>query len=252
MGLKLNHIIQRCPWTISKPVHWCMYIPPSQKWEHYIYGMHLLSLYIFYDVGSYVFNWSSRVTITERIYLCCMLLSSSNPEYHIDLSYCCQMFQWLWVSGGCTVIFCQLLYAYHRYSTDPFHIYTSYHATSEGVLRVKLFSKFKDFFWQILWIRNFDFYLFWLGIQYELVNNMGNHGSAGGILRMLVLLDRFAYIINTLFRLPANNSSTVFLADVFIHQSHFTHILEMIVYNPFCSGLSCVNQLVWYMYFEQC
>ena len=37
-------------------------------------------------------------------------------------------------------------------------------------------SKFKDFkFWQILKICNFDFVLFWLGIEYELVNSMGNH-----------------------------------------------------------------------------
>ena len=67
-----------------------------------------------------------------------------------------------------------------QYSPDPFHIYTSYQATSEGVLRVKSFSTLKYLkFWQILWICNFDFVLFWLGIQYELVNSMGNHGAAG-------------------------------------------------------------------------
>ena len=46
-----------------------------------------------------------------------------------------------------------------QYSTDPFHIYTSYQAALEGVSRVE--------FWQIPIICNFDFVLFWLGIQYE-------------------------------------------------------------------------------------
>ena len=40
--------------------------------------------------------------------------------------------------------------------------------TSEGVLLVMFVSKFKNLkFWQILWIYNFDFVFFWLGIQYE-------------------------------------------------------------------------------------
>ena len=49
-------------------------------------------------------------------------------------------------------------------------------------------------FLQILEICKFDFVLFWLGIQYELVNtgSMGNHGAAGyppnaGVLVVLVL-----------------------------------------------------------------
>ena len=44
-----------------------------------------------------------------------------------------------------------------QYSPDPFHIYTSYQATSEGVLHVKFF------FFKIQ--------------KYELANNMGNHGA---------------------------------------------------------------------------
>ena len=62
-----------------------------------------------------------------------------------------------------------------QYSPDPFHIHTSYQATSEGVSCVIFFSKLKDLkFWQILWI------------QYELVDSMGNHGAVGGILRTQV------------------------------------------------------------------
>ena len=54
-----------------------------------------------------------------------------------------------------------------QYSSDPFHICTSYQATSAGVSRVKFVSPFKNLkFWQILKICNFDFVFFWLGIQY--------------------------------------------------------------------------------------
>ena len=54
-----------------------------------------------------------------------------------------------------------------QYLPDPFHIYTSYQETSEGVSRLKFVSKFKYLkLWQILKICNFDFVLFWFGIQY--------------------------------------------------------------------------------------
>ena len=47
---------------------------------------------------------------------------------------------------------------------DPFHIYTSYQATSEGLLRVHFFAKFKNLnFCQFLKICNFDFVFFYLG-----------------------------------------------------------------------------------------
>ena len=51
---------------------------------------------------------------------------------------------------------------------DPFHIHTSYLATSEGVSRVTFLAKFQNFkFWQFFKIRDFDFILFWLGVWYE-------------------------------------------------------------------------------------
>ena len=51
---------------------------------------------------------------------------------------------------------------------DPFHIYTSYQATSEGVSCVNFLATFKNVkFWQFLKICNFDFVLFWLGIWCE-------------------------------------------------------------------------------------
>ena len=50
-----------------------------------------------------------------------------------------------------------------QYSSDPFHICTSYQATSEGVWRVMPVSKFKNLkFWRIFLICNFDFVFFWL------------------------------------------------------------------------------------------
>ena len=55
-----------------------------------------------------------------------------------------------------------------QYSSDPFHICTSYQATSEGVSRVMPVSKLKNLkFWRIFKICNFDFVIFWLGIQYD-------------------------------------------------------------------------------------
>ena len=55
-----------------------------------------------------------------------------------------------------------------QYSSDPLHICISYQATSECVSHVKLVSKFKNLqFWQIPEMCNFDFVLFWLGIQYD-------------------------------------------------------------------------------------
>ena len=51
---------------------------------------------------------------------------------------------------------------------DSFHIYTSYQATSEGLLCVKCLVKFLNLnFWQFFKICNFDFVLFWLGIWCE-------------------------------------------------------------------------------------
>ena len=48
------------------------------------------------------------------------------------------------------------------------HINTSYQATSEGLSRVKFISKCQNLeFWLIVWICNFDFVLFLLGIQYD-------------------------------------------------------------------------------------
>ena len=47
-----------------------------------------------------------------------------------------------------------------QYSLDPFHIYKSYEAISEGVIYVMLYAKFQNLnFWQLFKICN------WLGIQ---------------------------------------------------------------------------------------
>ena len=68
---------------------------------------------------------------------------------------------------------------------DPFHTYTSYQATSEGVLYVNVFlnSKIYSFgkFLKFVTLTLSCFDLFWLVLtfQYELVNSMGNHGAAG-------------------------------------------------------------------------
>ena len=61
------------------------------------------------------------------------------------------------------------VYLWTEYSPDPFHIYTSYQATSEDVFKIEKFEVLANSL--NLWL--------WLGIQYELVSNMGNNGAAG-------------------------------------------------------------------------
>ena len=71
----------------------------------------------------------------------------------------------------------------NKNSWDPFHICTSCQATSEAVSHVKFVSKFKHLtFWQILWICNFNFVFFWLGIQ-NMTQWYGKSWGGGGILR---------------------------------------------------------------------
>ena len=54
------------------------------------------------------------------------------------------------------------------YSSDPFHVSTSYLATSECDSLVTFVLKFRNFkIWQILQICNFDCVFFWLWIQYD-------------------------------------------------------------------------------------
>ena len=69
---------------------------------------------------------------------------------------------------------------------DPFHIYASYKATSEGVSRAKFLAKF----WQFFKICNFDFVLFWLGMWCESLVwvIMGRRGVSqnAGVLVVLV------------------------------------------------------------------
>ena len=76
-----------------------------------------------------------------------------------------------------------------QYSSDPFHICTSYQASSEGVSLVMFVSKLKKLkFWQILKIHNFDSVFFWLGIQYDptLWVIMKQWGVSSGVLIVLV------------------------------------------------------------------
>ena len=76
-----------------------------------------------------------------------------------------------------------------QYSLDPFHICTSYQATSEGVSRVMRVSKLK--FWRIFKICNFDFVIFWLGIQYDsmvwVIMRRRGYPQNAGVLVVLVL-----------------------------------------------------------------
>ena len=61
-----------------------------------------------------------------------------------------------------------------QYLPDPFHIYISHQTTSEIVSHVMIFFEITK-----CEVLANSLNLFWLGIQYELVNSMGNHGVAG-------------------------------------------------------------------------
>ena len=61
-----------------------------------------------------------------------------------------------------------------QYSSDPFHICTSYQATLEGVSRIMPVSKFKNLKFLLCLLLTWD--PIWL-------NGMGNHEAAGCILR---------------------------------------------------------------------
>ena len=106
-----------------------------------------------------------------------------------------------------------------QYSLDPFHICTSYQATSEGVLHVMPVSKFKYLkFWRIFSICNLDFVLFWLGIQYDsvvwVIMRRGGGGGGGGVSseRRHSSCSSFFYMLNPgLIMLCINNSINQFL-----------------------------------------
>ena len=91
---------------------------------------------------------------------------------------------------------------------DPFHIYTSYQATSEGVSCLQFLAKLKNLnFGQIFIICNFDFVVFWLGIWCESLvwAVMGRRGvpQNAGILVVLVLLQVLPIFFTWLHR-PMN------------------------------------------------
>ena len=71
---------------------------------------------------------------------------------------------------------------------DPFHIYASYQATSEGVSRAKFLAKFQNL--AIFKICNFDFVLFWLGIWCESLVwvIMGRRGVSQNVGVLVVLV----------------------------------------------------------------
>ena len=72
-----------------------------------------------------------------------------------------------------------------QYLMDLFLIYTSYQITSEGLLHVKVFAKFRMVnCWQTFKICNVDCLV--LTFDPIWINSMGNYGVVGGIFRMQV------------------------------------------------------------------
>ena len=80
---------------------------------------------------------------------------------------------------------------------DPFHIYTSHQATSEGASHVKFLAQFKNlYFGQFFKICNFDFVLFWLGIwcKWLVWVIMGQRGVSQNAGVLVVLVVHFFYV----------------------------------------------------------
>ena len=84
----------------------------------------------------------------------------TNVKFKILLYPC-----WTKLKGGCTCFTLSVCPSVDRivsalylpqYSLDPFHIYTSYQATSEGVSPVKFLKWINLKFWQILKLYNLD------------------------------------------------------------------------------------------------
>ena len=77
----------------------------------------------------------------------------------------------------------------------PFHIHTSYQATSEGVLRIKCLAKFQNLnFWKLqftLTLSSFD-------LGSDVITGLGSHGAAGVSQNtgVLVVLVPFHYLVS--------------------------------------------------------
>ena len=116
-----------------------------------------------------------------------------------------QAINWTKVYTGCTLSVRLSVCGQNRVcsvsSTIPIGCILYFHILSSrfrGCIACK-FSKFKNLkFWQILKICYFDFVLFWLGIQYELVNSMGIQGTAGYTQNAGVLIVLVSFAIVTL------------------------------------------------------
>ena len=94
-----------------------------------------------------------------------------------------------------------------QYLPDPFHICTSYQATSEGVSHVKFIVKFQNLiFWQFFGTCNFDFVLLWHGMWYEsivwVIMGRWEYSQNAGILVVLVCFCHSELIILYRFYTP--------------------------------------------------
>ena len=125
-----------------------------------------------------------KITAFQNVFWCKIIIISCNsfPNYTPAQQSCRGVY---WFHSVCpsvrpSYILCPLCSAYSSW-LDPFHIYTSYQATSEGVSHVKFLAKFQ-IFGNFLKSCNFDFVFFWLGIWCESLVwvIMGEGGGGGG------------------------------------------------------------------------
>ena len=158
----------------------------GNKWEHD-------DLKLCYNV--LVLNWNRKNTLSRSFRFQCVVLITHWKSWTIEAKWCIFAFGNLTIiipplqrswKGGILVSPCPSVrpsvhlsicpsvdrivsaLCLQQYSSDPFHICTSYHATSKSMPRVKFVSQFKNLkFWQIRPICNFHFVFFWLGIQYD-------------------------------------------------------------------------------------
>ena len=104
-----------------------------------------------------------------------------------------------------------------QYSSDPFHMCTSYQATSEGVSRVMRVNACNACkFWRIFKNFNCDFVFFWLGIQYDsmvwvIIRRRGYPQNSGVLVVLVLKLDPVPRIPRELHRLHTQQAA--FISD---------------------------------------
>ena len=119
-----------------------------------------------------ILSWMQPIDTCCMTTMCYYTLRSTKFKVGILVSPCLSVCPYLCKCPlGLGFVSCIMLWVCSYWETSVCgqnHV-RSVSSTSEGVSHAKFISKFQNFnFWQILWICDFDFVLFWLWVQYDL------------------------------------------------------------------------------------